>query len=95
MYMSKRTTKFYVVNTNSNEERQELVQYIASKHLSVAVVGICKGAQSIYISTGDVWFVTIVKKIGTKGYFDKLDNATHFESLHEFIEYLEGGYDER
>ena len=87
--MSKRTTKFYVVNTNSNEERQEIVQHVASKYLSVAVVGTGDGFQYVYISTGEVWFITVI----TEEYFKKLKNITHFETLHEFIKHIEAGYD--
>ena len=87
----KEKTKFYVVDTNSNAERQELVQYVAGKHLSVAVVGTGEGFQYAYVSTGEVWFVTIIKE----EYFKKIKNATHFKSLNEFIKHLDGDKDEQ
>ena len=70
----------YIVITNSKEEREELKRFIFSKRHAVSVLGNQDGRQLVAISTGDVWFVTIVNEDVAKRH-----RYQTFNSLEEFI----------
>ena len=70
----------FIVETNSAQERNELVNYLAGKRLLASVISNGDGLQYLAISTGDVWFVsTVNKETATKSQYQ------HFCSAKEFI----------
>ena len=70
----------FIVETNSAQERNELVNYLAGKRLLASVISSGDGLQYLAISIGDVWFVsTVNKETATKPQYQ------HFRSAKEFI----------
>ena len=72
----------FIVITNSKEEREELKRFIFSKTLAASVLGNKEGRQMVAISTGDVWFLTIVDETAVKKHHYKIFyTVDEFESL--------------
>ena len=74
-----------VIDTNSIQERRDLVNFISSRKLAVSVINDEEGYQQIGISTGDVWFIGEVELLESV----KLplnNNHTHFLSVAEFYD---------
>ena len=74
----------FVVETNSEKERAELRDYIADKVLFASVTPGGEGRQLMAISTGDVWFLTIVSEEMLKPLTYKF-----FKSFTSFKKYCE------
>lgn len=73
----------YVVNTNSEKEREELREYIFSTRLSASVTNDDEH-QLIAIFTGDVWFLSTVSEESIKSL-----NYQYFPSVSSFIKFCE------
>ena len=74
-----------VVDTKSYQEREELVQFLAEKHLLASVLGSSNDFQYVIIYTGDVLFVSVI----TKEKLSTLKGYTHYESVEEFYREFE------
>lgn len=74
----------YVVETNSEEDRVELREYIFSRIKSASVTNENEH-QLIAIFTGDVWMLSTV----TEETVSRLYDITRFKSVDRFIEYCE------
>ena len=75
----------YVVETNSSEERKELVNQVFDNRLAASVISAKEGHQFIAISTGDVWFLTTIS--------DEVVAKSHYQVFHSvdrFLTYLKG-----
>ena len=86
--MSKMKKKIIcVVNTNSKQERQALVDYITCKSgLLVSVISEKDGFQEIYVREDDVWMaMTVIKPELSKR------TSIHYSSFKEFKEEYENG----
>ena len=71
----------YIVNTNSKEERMELISFICEKKLA-ATFTTDDEHQLLAIYTGDVWFVSSVDEKTAKAH-----RYQTFASAKEFIEF--------
>ena len=74
----------YVVETNSEEDRVELREYIFSRIKSASVTNENEH-QLIAIFTGDVWMLSTV----TEDTVSRLRNITRFKSVEKFIKHCE------
>ena len=72
----------YVVETNSEQERAELREFIFDKKMAASAIWGGDGHQLIAIATGDVWYLATTSEEIIKRYKFK-----RFCSVKEFIEF--------
>ena len=73
----------YVVETNSEQERADLREFVLGKKLGASVIYDGDGHQLIAIMTGDVWFLCTTDENRIKSY-----HYDFFSSAEEFVEFF-------